>query len=222
MPPGTCAELINGVVYTPSPVGHTHGKAQSSTIVWLDRYEEATPGVEVLSGATTILGWKSEPEPDALLRILPECGGQTRDEPTYIRNAPELSVVEVSKATRDNIDLGPKLDDYERGGVQEYVVRALDPDDLIWHVLQEGRLIAVSPGADGFYRSARFPGLWLDPAVLLAGNRAAVRAVLDQGRLHPSMPPSSPSWRPTGARPDQEGQRKRRTTPSNPYRDNLE
>ena len=118
-----------------------------------------------------------------MLRILPECGGQTRDEPTYIRNAPEL-VVEVSKATR-YIDLGPKLDDYERGGVQEYVVRALDPDDLIWHVLQEGRLIAVSPGADGFYRSARFPGLWLDPAALLAGNRAAVRAVLDQGLASP-------------------------------------
>ena len=49
-------------------------------IVWLDYYAEHTPGVQVLDNATTILGWKSEPQPDGLLRIQPECGGRTRDE----------------------------------------------------------------------------------------------------------------------------------------------
>src|SRR5258706_2689308 len=99
MPPGTRAELIDGVVFMPSPVGRAHGRAQVPAIVWLSYYDENTPGMEVLDNATTILGWKSELQPDVLLRILPECGGQTRDERGLIHGAPEL-VVEVSKATR--------------------------------------------------------------------------------------------------------------------------
>jgi hypothetical protein len=44
----------------------------------------------------------------------------------------------------------------------------------------EGRLVDVSPDADGLYRSRVFPGLWLDPAALLARDRRRLRAVLDQ------------------------------------------
>ncbi len=87
MPPDTRAELIDGVVYTPSPLGIAHGQASAYVIVWLAMYAEATPGVEVLDNATAILGRKSEPQPDALLRILPECGGQTRTERGYVRGA---------------------------------------------------------------------------------------------------------------------------------------
>ncbi|MDR3638193.1 MAG: Uma2 family endonuclease [Isosphaeraceae bacterium] len=179
MPPGTRAELINGVVSMPSPVGRAHGQAHVPAIVWLDRYAEATPGVEVLDNATTILGRKSEPQPDVLLRILPEYGGRTRTERGFVRGAPEL-ILEVAKATR-YIDLGPKLDDYERAGVCEYVVRALDPHEVVWHVLREGHLIAVPQAVDGLYRSEVFPGLWLDPAALLAGDRAGLRAALELG-----------------------------------------
>ena len=88
MPPGTRAELIDGVVYMPSPVGLAHGRAQVPVIVWLDYYAEKTPGVQVLDNATTILGWKSEPQPDALLRILPECGGRTRNEKRFHPRCP--------------------------------------------------------------------------------------------------------------------------------------
>jgi Uma2 family endonuclease len=183
MPPGIRAELIDGVVYMPSPVSYEHGGAHLPTIVWLDRYAEATPGVEVLPGTTAILGSKSEPEPDALLRILPEHGGRTRIIKGFIHGAPEL-VVEVAKATR-YIDLGPKRKDYERAGVQENLERALEPDEVIWHVLREGRLAAVPPSADGLYRSEVFPGLWLDPAALVAGDRRRLRAALDQGLASP-------------------------------------
>jgi hypothetical protein len=183
MPPGTRAELIDGVVYMPSPVSIEHGRAHVPGIVWLDRYAEATPGVEVLDGATAILGRKSEPQPDALLCILPEHGGRTRIIKGFIHGAPEL-LVEVAKATR-YIDLGPKRKDYERAGVQEYLVRALGPDEVIWHVLREGRLVAVPPGADGLYRSEVFQGLWLDPAALVAGDRRRLRAALDQGLASP-------------------------------------
>ena len=84
MPPGTRAELINGVVYMPSPVGLAHGIALVPTIVWLDYYAEHTPGVQVMENTTTVLGWKSEPQPDGLLRVLPEYGGQTRDEGGFV------------------------------------------------------------------------------------------------------------------------------------------
>ena len=78
MPPEVRAELIGGVVRMPSPVGPEHGRAHVPVIVWLDRYAEATPGVEVLDNTSTALDDLSEPQPDALLRILPEYGGRTQ------------------------------------------------------------------------------------------------------------------------------------------------
>jgi Uma2 family endonuclease len=183
MPPGTRAELIDGVVFMPSPVGPEHGRAHAPVIGWLERYVEDTPGVEDLVDTSTALGLKSEPQPDAQLRILPECGGRTQADRRFIRGVPEL-VLEVTHTTRYT-DLGPKLDDYERAGVLEYVVRTLEPDEVLWHVLRAGKLVALSPGPDGLYRSEVFPGLWLDPQALLAGDRRRVRAALEQGLTTP-------------------------------------
>ncbi len=183
MPPGTRAELIDGVVYMPSPVGLDHGDAQLPALVWLDYYAENTPGVQALPEATTILGWRSEPQPDGSLRILPECGGRTWDEGGFIRGGPEL-IVEISKATR-YVDLGSKKADYERAGVQEYLVRAIDPDEIHWFVQENGELVRRSIDDDGLYRSAVFPGLWLDPAALLRGDRRRLRAVVDLGCATP-------------------------------------
>jgi hypothetical protein len=70
----TRAELINGVVLMPSPVGPAHGRAQFPTIAWLSYYVENTPGVKGTDNALTALGLKSEPQPDVLLRILPLAG----------------------------------------------------------------------------------------------------------------------------------------------------
>ena len=39
--------------------------------------------------------------------------------------------------------------------------------------------------ADGIFRSVVFPGLWLDAAALLAGDRAKLLAVLQQGLQSP-------------------------------------
>ena len=101
----------------------------------------------MLDNTSTALGPRSEPQPDAQLRILPECGGRTETKRRVVRGVPEL-LVEVSHTTRYT-DLGPKLDDYERAGVLEYIVRAREPDEVRWHVLREGRLVAVPPDADG-------------------------------------------------------------------------
>ncbi|MFO0953734.1 MAG: Uma2 family endonuclease [Isosphaeraceae bacterium] len=183
MPPGTWAELIDGVVFMPSPVGPSHGRSHVAALVWLACYAESTPGVEVLDNTSTVLGPRSEPQPDAQLRILSECGGRTSADEKVVRGAPEL-VVEVSHSTRYT-DLGPKLDDYERAGVLEYVVRALEPDEVVWYVLQEGRLVRVSPDADGLYRSRSFPGLWLDPSALVSRDTRRLREAVDRGVAAP-------------------------------------
>jgi hypothetical protein len=59
MPPGVKAELINGVVYMPSPVGGDHGDAQGASICWLGDYALETPGVQLSGEVTTILGRQS-------------------------------------------------------------------------------------------------------------------------------------------------------------------
>jgi hypothetical protein len=183
MPPGTRAELIDGVVYMPSPLGRSHGRAHPPVTVWLDYYAENTPGVEFLDNATTILGWRSEVQPDGLLRILPECDGRSWDEGAYIGGAPEL-IAEISKTTR-YVDLGPKKADYERAGVQEYLVRAIDPDEIYWFGQERGELVQRSIGDDGLYRATVLPGLWLDPVALLTGDRRRLRAVVDLGCATP-------------------------------------
>jgi hypothetical protein len=183
MPPGTRAELIDGVVFMPSPLGPQHGRAQFPAVVWLSYYEENTPGVEGLDNTSTALGPKSEPQPDAQLRILTECGGRTVTDRRFVRGVPEL-IVEISHTTRYT-DLGPKLDDYERAGVREYVVRALEPDEVLWHVLEHERLVSKPPDEDGLYRSRVFPGLWLDPGALLAHDTRRLRDVLDLGMATP-------------------------------------
>ena len=94
------------------------------------------------------------------------------------------AVVEVAKATR-YVDLGPKLGDYERGGVLEYVVRAIDPDEIYWFAQEQGALVQRPIGDDGLYRSTVFPGLWLDPIALLTSDRRRFRAVVDQGCATP-------------------------------------
>ena len=179
MPPGTRAELIEGVVSMPSPLGFDHSTPVIRILGWLDYFEEHTEGVQALENATVFLSDRSEPQPDALLRVLPGSGGRTKDTGTYVDGAPEL-VVEVSRSTK-YVDLGPKLNMYERAGVLEYIVRTVEPDEVIWHVLENGRFEVVRPDPDGLYRSRTFPGLWLDPVALLAGNRAAVRRTIDLG-----------------------------------------
>jgi hypothetical protein len=183
MPPGTRAELIDGVVYMPSPVGPAHGIAHVPVIVWLAYYAEQSAGLEVMDNTTTILGWKGETQPDALLRILPEYNGRTRIEEGYLHGPPEL-VAEVSKATR-YVDLGPKKAEYERAGVLEYVVRAIEPDEIYWFVQEQGMLVRKPIDDDGLYRCTVFPGLWLDQVALLKGDTRRLRAVVDLGCATP-------------------------------------
>lgn len=184
MPPGTRAELIGGIVHMPSPVRRSHGSHTLEVAGWLRDYKMKTPGVEALDNATTILGEWSEPQPDFSLLIAAECGGQTRVTPDgYVAGGPEL-VVEVAGSS-EAYDLHTKLADYEQAGVREYVVVVIRQRQVQWFTNRDGRFIRVSSAADGVFRSAVFPGLWLDPMALLRGDSAAVRAVVEQGLATP-------------------------------------
>lgn len=148
-------------------------------MTWLNLYRSRPPGVEVGKNVSTALDGSGEPQPDTLLPIAPDFGGQTHNAGNFIGGAPEL-VIEVAETSR-NIDLGNKLSDYQRAGVLEYVVVASDPDEVIWHVRRADRFLRVPPDADGVYRSQVFPGLWLDPQVLLADDVAALVAAFEKG-----------------------------------------
>ena len=79
------------------------------------------PGVEVLPNASVFFEDYGEPQPDIVLRILPENGGRTQNEGNFYANGPEL-VVEVSDSTLKS-DLGPKLKDYERMEIKGVLAR---------------------------------------------------------------------------------------------------
>jgi hypothetical protein len=183
MPPGARAELINGVVLMPSPVGPPHGSAHLLILMWLGFYQANTSGVETLVDTSTALGLKSEPQPDALLRIVAEGPGRTKADQRFVHGVPEL-LAEIAHTTRFT-DLGPKFEDYERVGVLEYVVRAIEPDELYWFVLRNGRFVDLPPGPDGIYRSQVFPGLWLDADALLTRDIRRLQAVVDLGCATP-------------------------------------
>jgi Uma2 family endonuclease len=183
MPPDTRAELIGGVVYMPSPLSLDHGDLDSLITYWLRHYRRTTHGVQAPSNASVLLDDQGEPQPDVLLRILPECGGQSRTEGKYVGGAPEL-IVEVASSSR-RIDLGPKFADYQRAGVLEYVVVAIDPDEVLWFVRRDARLVPLPPGPDGVFRSDAFPGLWLDARALFADDMDRLIATLEQGMATP-------------------------------------
>lgn len=176
------AELVEGVVHImPSPVSaESHGDQHAWMVGWLVHYEAFTPGVRVSDNATVRLDWDNEPQPDALLRILPQFGGQTRIENDYIAQAPEL-VVEIARSSVSYDLHDKKKEAYRRNGAREYVVWRIEDRLIDWYVLRGGSYELLALSADGIYRSEVFPGLWLDPAAMIAGNLQKVLAVLQQG-----------------------------------------
>jgi Uma2 family endonuclease len=171
-------ELIGGIVYMASPLGRPHGlyHPELSGAFWL--YKNATPGVELLDNATTILGEESEPQPDLELRILSEYGGRSREtEEDYVAGSPEL-LAEIAHSTRA-IDMGQKRVDYERAGVSEYVVVCVEEQELHWFNFRTGK--PIRRNRQGIYKSKVFPGLWIDSRALLARDSARLIAVVQQG-----------------------------------------
>ena len=173
------AELIEGVVYMPSPVRHEgHGRQHFTLNWWLGGYIVATPGVEASDNATVRLDLDNEPQPDLLLRV--RHNGQSHvDEDGFIDGAPEL-VAEVASSSV-GYDLHQKLHTYRRHGVREYVVWRTRDNAIDWFILRDGRYERLPLDEKGMYRSETFPGLWLDAVAMLRGDLATVLKVLGEG-----------------------------------------
>ena len=173
------AELIDGIVYMPSPVSLKHSTSHGQLAGWLGYYAAHTPGCIIGVEGTWVMGRDDSPSPDIDLRILPEYGGQSRVDGEYGAGAPEL-VIEVA-VTSQSRDLGPKSRLYERTGVREYIVAVAPAKHLIWKARVDGKFQPIEPDADGIIRSRCFPGLWLDAAALWSQDQARLFAVLHEG-----------------------------------------
>jgi len=182
LPDLKCAELLEGVVYVPSPLTVSHGAQDNVVSVWLGYYAGFTPVCQAGNQATWLM-LEDAPQPDIYLRILAEYGGQSRTERGFGSGAPELVVeVAVSSAARD---LGPKLRLYRQAGVREYITVLTKESRVVWRRLVAGDWKVLEPGPGGLQRSVVFPGLWLDASALLRGDIPRLLEVLQQGLESP-------------------------------------
>jgi Uma2 family endonuclease len=177
MPDVKKAELIEGKVYMPSPVRLIHAAPDTTIQGWLFTYAARTPGTQAAGNATVRLDPENVPQPDALLRILPECGGHTRiDSAGYLFGPPEL-IVEVAASTV-TIDLHDKLHAYRRAGVREYLVWRTSDAQFDWFILDGDEYRANGPDSLGVLRSPHFLGLALAVDALLNHDSARLLDVL--------------------------------------------
>jgi Uma2 family endonuclease len=181
MPALKKAELIEGIVYMASPLRfEPHAEPHADLMGWLWTYKIATPGVRLGDNPTVRLDVDNEPQPDAVLLIDAQQGGQTcLSDDGYIEGAPEF-VAEISASTA-TIDLRDKKRVYRRNGVKEYLVWQVMNRRIDWFSLQEEEYIALLPDAEGIIRSRVFPGLWLAVSALIDGDMPSAIATLQAG-----------------------------------------
>ncbi len=174
------AELIEGVVYMPSPVYIQHGEPHANIMGWLFVYKLATPGLRLADNPSVRMDFDNEVQPDAVLFRDPRYGGRCQiGAEGFIEGSPEL-VIEVSGSTV-SFDMNTKLRVYRRNGVQEYLVLLAQEERAVWHALVEGEYQALTSDEQGIVRSQVFPGLWLHPERFWAGDLDGLMAVLEQG-----------------------------------------
>jgi Uma2 family endonuclease len=175
------AELIEGVVYMPSPVRvDQHGEPHFNIIAWMGLYRWSTPGVRGADNSSARLDLDNMPQPDVCLFIDPTLDGQARiSDDGYLEGAPEL-IAEIAASSVSH-DLSLKFEVYRRNGVREYLVWRVQDQEIDWFVLRGRRYVPLKIDGEGLYRSRAFPGLWLDPAALIRGKPEIISAALQRG-----------------------------------------
>jgi Uma2 family endonuclease len=175
------AELIEGVVYMPSPVHYkNHGQPHFSLIGWLSTYVTATPGISGADNTTVRFDFENEVQPDAVLRLEERKGGLSRiADDDYLEGPPEL-IVEIA-ASSAAYDLHDKKRVYARSGVPEYLVVQMYEQQIDWFALQEGVYEPLPADDQGIIRSQQFPGLWLDTAAFWHNDVAGMLNRLQEG-----------------------------------------
>ena len=170
------AELIEGVVYVPSPVRFDrHAEKTGAVSLWLGTYALRAPGARFGNDGTIFLDDGNEPRPDVMLWRF-EPGGPHLNDSGYVVGPPQL-IVEVAASSVSH-DLYEKKEVYRRNGVREYVVWRVLDKAIDWFRLRSGQYVPVAPDSDGLIESEQFPGLRLHVESMLDGDMAAVLAAL--------------------------------------------
>ena len=167
-------ELIEGIVYMPSPVSiDHHGEQQAFVLDWLTNYRWMHDDLRVSGPGTVVLDAENVLEPDAIL--FRKRDGQTNDR-GYLTEVPEL-VVEVANTSASR-DLHQKKEAYRRNGVLEYIVWRVQDEAIDWFALVDGQFEERRPGKTGIIESKVFAGLRLNVPAMLAMDRPKVLAAL--------------------------------------------
>ena len=170
------------------PDAMRHSRPHSDLSFLLRMYETLTSGVMALTDGGFAIPNRdasraSEVSPDAQLFIRPEHGGQRFwNDDGGIGGVPEL-VVEVANTSLVR-DTTLKRAEYERAGVQEYLIYAVRERSLLALVRTADRFQPVDFSRDVF-RSVTFPGLHLDGAALIASDMPAAMTTLQAGLATP-------------------------------------
>jgi hypothetical protein len=178
MPDLKFAELIDGVVYMPSPVSREHMLLDSRLQSLCGFYCLKTPGTQCGTNGTWLMAASSAPQPDCSINIAPEYGGRSGTKRDYAAGVPEF-VAEICRSSRA-YDLGPKLALYQSAGVDEYVAILLEERRIEWRVLVDGSYVLMTDD-QGVYRSRVLPGLWIDANAFWNDDSAALLQVLERG-----------------------------------------
>src|SRR5262249_55521759 len=153
------AELIDGVVYMPSPLSHPHARVDALAQSVFGYYMLRSDVCDNLTSATCLM-LGSAPQPDLALSLKPRYGGRLQIARRQLASGvPEL-IVEVCRSSR-SYDLGPKLTLYERSGVPEYLAVLVEEKRFEWRLLVQGHYEFLRPST-GVFHSRIFPGLWID------------------------------------------------------------
>jgi Uma2 family endonuclease len=177
------AELIEGVVYFKMPVQFVHGELQSRIATVLTTYASESDAIKTGDGPTTVLNHENEPEPDAVLFVTPEYGGQIQfDRKGYLIGAPDL-VIEIANTTHA-MDLGAKKRVYQRAGVREYIVVRVPERQIVWFEMTDEGFVEREL-KNGVLKSTSFPGLWLDVSALFAATAKQLLATVRKGMASP-------------------------------------
>jgi len=182
MPDLKHAELINGRVYLMPALSVDHGDTHFDLIMWLGMYRILTPGIAGSDNASVRFDDENMPQPDVHLRIV--SGGTSRVDDDRILSGPPELVAEVSRSSV-GYDLGEQMAIHRGHGVREYVVWRVDDGAVDWFALRPTGYELLPVGADGIIRSEVFPGLWLDPAALVAGDGPALLRAAQLGHGSP-------------------------------------
>jgi Uma2 family endonuclease len=182
-------ELVNGVVYLKPRNSYPHARLIFFLGGLLTEFELVTPAADGLLNVTLIVSPTCEVQLDLVLRLQPEFGGKSCAVDGFLCGGAELLIEIADKPSPLDVRLKPK--EFGRSEIGEYLFLGLRD--------QEARHFSAKNGwdetrmRDDIWKSATFPGLWLDLTAVFAHDSRKAQQTLKRGlqarRRNRAIPP---------------------------------